>query len=395
MAKFVFINIPSRSHINPTLPIVQELVARGEEVIYYLTELFRAEVEATGATFRGYETKIEQINKAAFSSGKPVGLPMYMADESLYVIPQILEEIRAAQPDCIVYDTMCLSGRLIAEILHVPAVNFRMIFAFNKRLAEIFQRNALQDPAGLEAFQATMNTLCSLYHVQPFHIGSIFTHEEPLNLVTIPRAFQIDGDSFGEKYRFVGPALAPRKEQVEFPFDQIEDQPVVYITQGTVYNDRPHFFNLCFTALADTPWKVVISIGTNVDQKKLLPVPGNFLVRTYLPQVEILKRARVCVYHGSMTTTMEALSQGTPVVVIPQNIADERVNAMRIEELGLGIRLDEAALTPEGLRDAISLVSDNPTYYARVQKMQEEIEKAGGYIRAADILQEYVKLPVR
>ncbi len=92
---------------------------------------------------------------------------------------------------------------------------------------------------------------------------------------------------------------------------------------------------------------------------------------------------------------MEALSQGTPVVVIPQNIADERVNAMRIEELGLGIRLDEAALTPEGLRDAISLVSDNPTYYARVQKMQEEIEKAGGYIRAADILQEYVKLPVR
>lgn len=394
MAKFVFINIPSQSHINPTLPIVQELVARGEEVIYYLTERFRPAVEATGATFRSFETKIEQINKTAFSSGKPVGLPMYMLDESLYVIPQILESIRAEQPNCIVYDTMCLSGRLIAQILHIPAVNFRMIFAFNKRLSLIFQANASQDPAGIEAFQSSMEKLCSLYNVQPFHIGSIFTHEEPLNIVTIPRAFQVEADSFGEQYCFVGPAIAPRKDQSDFPFEQLENQPVIYITQGTVYNDRPDFFNLCFSAFADTPWKVVVSIGNNVDQKKLSPIPGNFIVRTYVPQLRLLECASICVYHGSMTTTMEALAQGVPLVVIPQHIADEQVNARRVEELGLGIRLEEESLTPESLRNAVFSVSNDPTYYARVRQMQEEIREAGGYTRAADILQEFVKLPI-
>ena len=196
MAKFVFINIPSTSHVNSTLPIVQELVARGEEVIYYLTDAFKDVVEATGATFRCYESKLDEINKVAASSGKPVGLPMYMLDESLFVIPQILENIRAEQPDCIIYEILCLSGRLIAEFLHIPATSFRIILAFDKRLTNVFRTNASKDPAGIAAFQAAMDKVCALYPVQPFNLGSIFTHEEPLNIVTVPRAFQVDGGFF-------------------------------------------------------------------------------------------------------------------------------------------------------------------------------------------------------
>jgi MGT family glycosyltransferase len=74
-----------------------------------------------------------------------------------------------------------------------------------------------------------------------------------------------------------------------FPFEQLENQSVIYISHGTVYNDRPQFFNLCFAAFADTPWKVVVSIGRNVDQEKLDPIPSNFIVRRYVPQLEVLK----------------------------------------------------------------------------------------------------------
>lgn len=395
MARFVFINIPSHSHINPTLPLVQELVARGEDVTYYLTAPFKQAVEATGATFRCYESKIDQINKAAASAGKPVGLPMYMLEESLFVIPQILDSIRAEQPDCIVYDTMCLTGRLLAEILHVPAVNHRMIFAFNNRLAQIFRANTSQDKAGLQAFQSSMEQLVALYHIQPFHIGSIFTHEEPLNIVTIPRAFQIDGDSFGEQFCFVGPAIAPRKEAIEFPFEQLEGQPVVYISLGTVYNDRPDFFNLCFAALANTPWKVVMSIGNKVDGKQLDPIPDNFLVRAYVPQLEVLKYTNICVTHGGMTTIMEAFAEGVPLVVTPLPVSDIAVNARRVDELGLGVMIPQEALTAESLRQAITRISNDPAFYARTAQMQEEIRQAGGYVRGADALLDYVKVRSR
>lgn len=392
MAKFIFVSIPLRSHANPTFPVVQELVERGEEVIYYLTEQFREEIEATGATFRCYESKIERINQTAASSGKLVGLPMYMLDEALFVIPQILDSIRAERPDCLVYETMCLSGRLIAETLHVPAVNFRMIFAFSKRLAQIFQRNASQDPDGLEAFQSAMLNACSLYDVRPFHLGSIFTHEEALNIVTIPRSFQIDGDSFGEHFCFVGSAIAPRKEEVEFPFELLENQPVIYISHGTVYNNKPEFFNRCFAAFANTPWKVVMSIGNNVDRKQLDATPENFIVRSYVPQLKILKYTSVCVTHGSMTTLMEAFAQGVPVVVIPQATSDVTVNAMRVDELGLGVMLDEKSFTAELLRNTVERISQDAAFYMRTLQMHEEIHKAGGYKRATSALQDFARV---
>lgn len=391
MAKFIFVNIPSLSHVNPTLPMVQELVVRGEEVIYYLTEPFREAIEATGATFRSYESQIERINQAATSSGKLVGLPMHMLDEALFVIPQILDSIRDEQPDCLVYETMCLSGRLVAEILHIPAVNFRMIFAFSKRLADIFRANASHDPAGIQSFQASMARACALYGIQPFHLGSIFTHEEALNIVTVPRAFQIDNESFGERHAFVGASVAPRTHDTEFPFTQLERQPVIYISHGTVYNDKLDFFQRCIAAFANTPWKVVMSIGNKVDWKQLGPIPENFIVRAYVPQLEVLKYTSVCITHGGMSTIMEAFSYGVPLVVIPQATSDVAVNARRVEELGLGVMLDEKTFSPELLYSTVQRISNDPTYYSRVQWMREEIEKAGGYKRAADVLQEFAR----
>ena len=41
MAKYAFLNFPTSGQVNPTLAIVQELVARGEEVVYFNFEKFR------------------------------------------------------------------------------------------------------------------------------------------------------------------------------------------------------------------------------------------------------------------------------------------------------------------------------------------------------------------
>jgi len=50
--RFVFFSIPQHGHINPTLPIARELLARGHSVVYYLTDDFEGMVRAAGAEFR-------------------------------------------------------------------------------------------------------------------------------------------------------------------------------------------------------------------------------------------------------------------------------------------------------------------------------------------------------
>ncbi len=56
-------------------------------------------------------------------------LPVMMVNEAVGVLPQVIERIRADQPDSILYDTMCLWGKIAARALHVPAILFRPSYA--------------------------------------------------------------------------------------------------------------------------------------------------------------------------------------------------------------------------------------------------------------------------
>ncbi len=95
MATYLFLTLPAYGHVNPTLAIAQELVTRGQQVIYYLPEEFREAVEATGATFRSYQS---QLMKHIARMSPLLG------DESRLVLPQVLDRIRADAPDVIVHE---------------------------------------------------------------------------------------------------------------------------------------------------------------------------------------------------------------------------------------------------------------------------------------------------
>ena len=392
MAKFAFFNVPLHAHINPTLPVAQALVAQGHEVVYYLTEKYRSAIEATGAKFFGYQSQIEQASSDFQAHSHSLTVPILMVGESNAVIPQILESVRAEQPDCIVYDPFCFSGRFIAQMLAIPAVISRVTFVAHEQTRRFFQNTVLPaEDASL--FQASMEQLCTRYAIQPFDVASIFLHNEALNIVFIPRSFQIDGASFGEEYRFVGPSVGARCEPSDFPFDQLGEQPVIYITLGTVYNNSPDFFKACFAAFADQPRQVVVATGRPAEQMNLGPIPANFLVHTYVPQLEVMEHAAVFVGSGSMTSTMEAITRGVPMVHIPQAVAQEGI-ARRVAGLGLGITLDKETLTVESLRNAVVRILNDSTYKMRVQQMQEDARVAGGFQAAAQALQEYIQTPV-
>lgn len=68
MARVLFINAGSEGHINPTLPVVEELISRGEEVVYFSIEAFRERIEKTGATVRTIDD--QKFIKAFLSGGR-------------------------------------------------------------------------------------------------------------------------------------------------------------------------------------------------------------------------------------------------------------------------------------------------------------------------------------
>jgi MGT family glycosyltransferase len=395
MAKGLFFNMPLHGHVNPTLPVVRELTRRGDELVYFLPESFRGAVERTGARLFPYESSLEGISVGPGANHPP--LPVMMIGESRKQLPSLLEAVRAEAPDYVVYDSLCHWGRIITRKLKLRGAISHPSYASNAQwsMAKAFLKlPGAPSPEVFARMNAGLAELGREYGLPAFDMHSLMTDVEPLNLVFLPRAFQPEGDSFDERFLFVGPSLESeaRGGAGDFPLERLEGGRTLYISLGTVFNDWPDFYRTCFTAFGDSPWQVVLSAGKAASQETLGAAPGNFVVRASVPQLEVLARTSVFVTHGGMNSTMEALHDGVPLVVIPQ-MAEQAVTAARVAELGLGLALDRASVTATSLREAVERVAHEPSFRERAQRMQQEVRGAGGYRRAADALQALVRRP--
>lgn len=401
MTKFLFFNTPFHGHVNPTLPIAQELVVRGADLDYYLADKFKQSVEAIGAVFHSISISLTNDGRAASA------LPLQIAEESCRIVPLLLEDIRAQQPDCVVYDIACLWGRLFAQILALPAVAIHFSYAVNVHTLRFAsqqlavnsagkmagptldrQQKALGSPESLQKMHSVLEQLRLRYHLPP--LDNFFMHAAALNIVCIPRVFQPASESFDERFVFVGPSIQRQFAGTDFPFDLLDRRPLLYISLGTVFNDRQAFYRQCFEAFGDQPWQVVLSLGEKVEQESLGPAPANFLVRSYVPQLEILQRASIFLTHGGTNSVMEALYYSVPLVVLPQTF-EHSVTGLRVVELGLGRLIEEGALTAQALKEAVATVASDPTIRKNVEHMAHMLQNVGGSKQAADAIFQFVK----
>ncbi len=400
MTKYIFLSLPAHGHVNPTLAVVRELVERGEEVICYLTEEFRSAIEATGASFRAYQSTVRKLETPTDTTqGVANKLPVWMMDESTFVMPQVMESIRAEQPDCILYDTLCLWGRLAAASLHVPSVLLRPSFAPGSSGSMAASgKSADGDPMNqmmvrmekvFQQLNEPLADLCRAYSVKPFEARELFLKSEPFTLIFVPREFQPGGEKFDQRFVFVGPSIQPRQYTGDFPLEKLRDKTVLYISLGTVYNNHVEFYNQCFEAFGDTDWQVVLSTGKHINPDQLGAVPENFLVAPSVPQLDVLQHADVFITHCGMNSILESLYYGVPMVAVPQ-MPGQKQTAKRIQELGLGIELDKDNLSVETLRTAVERVMNDPDFQIRAEEMQQKVRETGGYKKAADAIQQYV-----
>ena len=132
MSTAIFFNTPAYGHINPTLPVVTELVKRGERVIYYALEEFRAAIEHIGAIFCSYEHLFwfmrESIEEITVKHLEAILQDCHM------LIPRLLEAIQEIKPDYIIHDSLCPWGKYVAQMTGVPAVCSSVIFGLTGKL---------------------------------------------------------------------------------------------------------------------------------------------------------------------------------------------------------------------------------------------------------------------
>jgi zeaxanthin glucosyltransferase len=86
---------------------------------------------------------------------------------------------------------------------------------------------------------------------------------------------------------------------------------------GTVQNGNADVFRTIVAAVPKhKATQLVLSIGNVLRPEQIGPLPKNAFVVNHAPQLELLKKASVCITHAGFNTVLEALTQGVPQVSI-------------------------------------------------------------------------------
>lgn len=385
MKKIACFCIPAHGHTNPMLPVAAELVKRGNVVRFYSFDEFENKISATGAEYISCDAFLPTLTKQEEAGLKKVSTTE-MTIQDIRITRSmndfLEQEFQSFQPDVVYTDSVCIWGKLNAWKHQVPMVVSTSTFAFNQ-MSSRYMKSSLKEMADLLFGMPRVSKELKKLEPYGFHVKNVFSLIQNDNdtdtVVYTSRRFQPCADSFSEHYAFVGPSvfseLQPEKEK---------ERPLIYISLGTVINDRPDFYTKCMDALKDLNADVVISCGNAIDREALGELPEQIKVYPYVDQLTVLAKADVFITHCGMNSVSESLYMAAPMVLYPQTNEQNAV-ARRVTEIGAGMLLAEDS--SEGIRAAVQEILNNKAYANAAADCSADFRACSGPAGAAEFIE--------
>ncbi|MEU6628550.1 macrolide-inactivating glycosyltransferase [Streptomyces parvus] len=388
-AHIAMFSIAAHGHVNPSLDVIRELVDRGHRVSYAIPASFAEKVAATGAEPVVWTSTLPTDDDPdAWGTELIDNIEPFLAD-AIQALPQLAEAFAGDEPDLVLHDITSYPARVLAHRWGVPAVslwpNLVPWDGYEKEVGEPMTAELKQTERG-KAYYARFESWLTengLGHVP----SDDFVARPRRGLVLIPEALQPNADRVNrEMYTFVGACQGDRADQGEWQRPAGAEK-VLLVSLGSSFTKQPAFYRECVAAFGDLPgWHVVLQIGAHVDPAELGDVPGNVDVRTWVPQLAVLKQADAFITHAGAGGSQEGLATGTPMVAVPQAV-DQFGNADMLQSLGVARHLPMEEADAASLREAVLALVGDPEVAARCARLSEQMAREGGTPRAADLIE--------
>ncbi|WP_329789292.1 nucleotide disphospho-sugar-binding domain-containing protein [Lentzea sp. DG1S-22] len=261
------------------------------------------------------------------------------------------EALAAAEdfgPDLVVAELCDFVGPLVAAAAGVPVATL----AFGPPLPPVFTD--------------TMEAMARTWH----EARALPWEPRKWLLDTWPSSMRADGWQQPEGW------LALRPEAFREPgavpaTSPVSGRPRVLVTFGTWFGE-PAKLSPLLRSLSALDADVVVTLGLaakpedfDVDHERITFVG-------FTPMEDLLDGVDVVVTHGGAGTTSAALLKGVPLVVLPQG-ADQFFQAERVAAARVGVALDPASQTPEGVVAAVRTVLGDGSIRENVTTVAKEI----------------------
>ena len=409
----------AHGHVGPLIPIASELLARGHDVDWYTGEKVREKVQATGARHLPH-VQARDLDADAFDAEFPErarkkGMARFRFDmREIFIaavpgqVADLETYIEEARPGVIVAEPAMAGAAQVIEQRHgIPyataGIGPLMMRSADtapfglglqpprSRLGRLRNRalDALIQRTLFAAIDRDYRAMCERMGI-PYTPGGVFDAVTSPYLFLHPSvpSFEYPRSDLPPQVRFVGPLLPPVPAGFTPPtwWDELDERPIVLVTQGTVATDPEELLLPTLEGLRDEPVQV-IGVTGGADPATLPAPPSNARVEAFVPFAALMPRLALMVTNGGYGGMHYALAHGVPLVVV--GATEEKPEAVaRVNWSGVGVGIRRQRARPEQLRAAVRRVLDDPRYRERAAAMRAELTGHGGAARAADLLEE-------
>jgi zeaxanthin glucosyltransferase len=365
-----FVPSPEKDHVNENVPEVSKL--QGDNAVEFSLRILAAQTETILKSLpaivqtNGVDALvIDTVQFYAELGAMQLGMPYIHVSNALYF-------------DYSGYTPLCLYGR--------PHRTTPQALARNREDVAKFAKMLESSNDGIRTYAESVGL--KIDWEDPGSTISPFA-----SIAQVPRAFDFESSHWPSQFHHTGPFHDGKgREKVDFPWERLTGEPLIYASMGTILNGRADVFRTIVAALAKhKDLQLVLSLGDQVDPKQIGPVPTNAIIVKRAPQLELLKQTSVCITHAGLNTVLESLAQGVPEVAIPVAY-DQPGVAARITQKQTGVVTSLDKLTADHLSTLLDEVLNNSTYRDNARRLEKAIAQTKGLSVAADLVEESLGL---
>src|SRR6516162_4530926 len=400
---FICPNLPG--HLNPLTTLARHLQARNHEVVFLYSTGAAGLPFIPGPENDPLRENLPEVSKLHGVEAVKFSLRVLMTQTET-ILKSLPVMVKANGIDALVLDTVQFYAELgpiqlgmpyiqVAAAAHFDFSGYTPICLYgwpHQTTPAALARNR----EGVANFVALLESANEGVKAYAKNAGLNIDWEDPgstlsplASITQVPEAFDFESSHWPSQFHHTGPFHDGKgRENLNFPWERITGEPLIYASMGTILNGRVDVFRTIVAALAKhKDLQLVLSVGDQVDPKKIGPVPNNAIIVKKAPQLELLKQASVCITHAGLNTVLESLAQGVPQVAIPVAY-DQPGVAARIAQKQTGVVTSLDKLTADHLSTLLNEVLINATYRDNACKLQKAIAEANGLSLAADLIEE-------
>ncbi len=415
MTHFGIICPAAAGHLNPMTTLGYELKKRGHSVTVLGIADAQAKAIAAGLEFQvmGQSDFPPGATKELFTQlGNLGGFKAlkytldWIANTAEMCLRDAPEAIKVTGIEALLIDQISPEGGTVAEYLNIPFISIANAMMLNRDPSvPPFNTSWNYDPSwqGIirnkvgyilldlvgKSLRKVLSERREQWNLSRYHSYDQ-NYSQLAQISQQPAEFEFPRQELPACFHFTGSFNNPvSREPVDFPYEKLTGQPLVYASMGTLQNRLLWIFEMIAEACVGLDVQLVIALGGGATPDSLPELPGNTIVVGYAPQLELLQKATLTITHAGMNTTLESLSNGVPMVAIPIT-NDQPGVASRIAWTGTGEVIPLKKVSVETLQRAIKQVLTSESYTINAVQFQKAMRKAGRVGKAADIIEQAV-----